>query len=316
VDDSLWQVLYQPGHHLQKIKGILSGFCRRFRILFLLHPYDYVFIHREASPLGPPLFEWLIAKVFRKKIIYDFDDAIWLPNTSEANQWVARMKWHGKVSSICWWAHKVSAGNRYLCDYALQYNKSVVLNPTTIDTEGLHNRIKKVAASKKVVVGWTGTHSTLPYLNELLPVMQSLEKQYDFEFCVIADQAPSWELRSLRFFPWKKETEITDLLRFDIGIMPLVDDRWAQGKCGFKALQYMALGIPAIISPVGVNKEIVQEGSNGYMCRSPYDWEQALIKLFSDTELRTRLGAQARHTVENRYSVRANASNFLSLFDS
>jgi len=283
-------------------------------MLFSLNKYDFVFIHREAAPIGPPIFEWLITKLFRKRVIYDFDDAIWISNTSEANHWVARIKWHGKVAHICRWAHKVSVGNRYLFEYAQQYNKSVVLNPTTIDTEALHNRTKLVTNSGKIIIGWTGTHSTLSYLRELLPILQNLEKKFHFEFCVIADRPPTWTLKSMRFIPWKKATEVEDLLQFDIGVMPLTDDRWAKGKCGFKALQYMALGIPPIVSPVGVNQEIVEQGRNGFLCSSSADWAQALSALFSEAELRTQLGKNARKTVESKYSVLANAENFVQLF--
>jgi glycosyltransferase involved in cell wall biosynthesis len=314
IGPSLWKILYKPGHHLQKIYGIGKGFINRFKMLFYLNKYDFVFIHREATPIGPPLFEWIITKLFRKRVIYDFDDAIWLSNTSEVNRWVAWIKWHGKVAHICRWAHKVSVGNRYLFEYARQYNKSIVLNPTTVDTEALHNRAKLVTSSGKTIIGWTGTHSTLTYLRELLPILQNLEKKFRFEFCVIADQPPTWTLKSLRFIPWKKATEVEDLLQFDIGVMPLTNDRWAKGKCGFKALQYMALGIPPIVSPVGVNQEIVEQGSNGFLCSNPEDWEQALTILFLDAELRAQLGKNARKTVESKYSVLANAKNFAQLF--
>ncbi|UOQ76187.1 hypothetical protein MUN84_16530 [Hymenobacter sp. 5516J-16] len=142
ISEATWAILYKPGHQLQKVAGILGGFLRRFGLLFVVPKYDYVFIHREASPIGPPVFEWVIAKLLGKKIIYDFDDAIWIPNTSEANKIVAGVKWHHKVGSICRWAYKVSCGNAYLRDYARQFNPNAVVNPTTIDTEHLHNQVR------------------------------------------------------------------------------------------------------------------------------------------------------------------------------
>ena len=310
-----WNILYKPGHAAAKALGILAGFGRRLALLFAVPAYDFVFVHREAAPVGPPMFEWVIAKVLGKRIIYDFDDAIWLPNTSEANKVAAGVKWHHKVADICRWAHKNSCGNAYLADYARQFNPAAVVNPTTIDTERLHNRVRDQLAPGPLVIGWTGTHSTLKYLEPLIPVLAQLEAEgLEFEFRVISNQAPALPLRSLRFVPWRKETEIADLLTFHVGLMPLLDDPWAQGKCAFKALQYMALGIPALVSPVGMNTEVVQDDHNGYVCREPADWHRRLRQLLTDAPHRQTLGQAARATIERRYSVRSNTPNFLNLF--
>src|SRR5690606_37637078 len=139
------------------------GFFRRKILLFKACKYDYIFIHREVAPLGPPIFEWFLAKMLQKRIIYDFDDAIWLTNTSENNKLAAGLKWHQKVDAISKWAYKVSCGNTFLCDYARQFNNNVVLNPTTIDTENMHNpALLQKQVNSVLVIGWTGTHSTLP----------------------------------------------------------------------------------------------------------------------------------------------------------
>ena len=310
-----WAILYKPGHLVTKALGILGGFGRRLGLLATVPNYDFVFIHREAAPLGPPVLEWLIAKVLRKRIIYDFDDAIWLANTSEANQLAAGLKWHQKVASICRWAYKNSCGNAYLAAYARQFNPQAIVNPTTIDTVHLHNQVRDQAAPGRLVIGWTGTHSTLKYLAQLVPVLAQLEAEgLDFEFRVISNQPPALPLRSLVYVPWRKASEIADLLTFHVGLMPLEDDPWAQGKCAFKALQYMALGVPPLVSPVGMNPEVVQDGQNGYVCATPADWERRLRQLLADPGLRQRLGQAARATVEARYSVRANTPNFLALF--
>jgi glycosyltransferase involved in cell wall biosynthesis len=314
LSNATWAILYKPGNTVAKALGIIGGFLRRAALLFTVLGYDYVFIHREASPIGPPAFEWLTAKVLRKKIIYDFDDAIWIPNTSEANRIVAGVKWHHKVDSICRWAYKISCGNVYLRDYARQFNPAAVVNPTTIDTVHLHNRIRDQRAPGPLVIGWTGTHSTLKYIEQIVPVLAELETHYKFEFRVISNHPPTLPLKSLRYQPWRKETEIEDLAGLHIGLMPLEDDPWAKGKCAFKALQYMALGIPALVSPVGMNTEVVQPGINGYVCGSLVEWREALEKLLLDPELRIRLGEAARSTVVERYSVAANRQNFLNLF--
>ena len=300
---------------MAKVLGILGGFVRRLGLLFAVPGYDFVFVHREVVPVGPPVFEWIIAKVLAKRIIYDFDDAIWLANTSEANKIAAGVKWHHKVADICRWAYKNSCGNAFLADYARQFNSRTVVNPTTIDTVCLHNQMRNQAALGRLIIGWTGTHSTLKYLDQVVPVLAKLEAEgLDFEFRVISNQPPALMLRSLVFLPWRKDTEIADLLGFHVGLMPLEDDFWAKGKCAFKALQYMALGIPPLVSPIGMNTEVVQHGQNGFVCATPAEWEVSLRQLLADVQLRQRLGAAARNTVEQRYSVRANTSNFLALF--
>ncbi len=316
---SVWKVLYQRGNSARKIFGVLKGFLDRIMLLPSVRHYDFIFIHREATPIGPPWFEWMVAKVFRKKIIYDFDDAIWLPNTSEENNLASKLKWHSKVSSICKWSYAISCGNEYLRDYAKRFNSRVFLNPTTIDAEKLHNPAlySQKIKSDTFTIGWTGTHSTLQYIDFIVPAIQFLEKKFSsrLKFTVIADKKPTFELSSLHFVQWSKENEIQDLLQFDIGLMPLADDIWAKGKCGFKALQYIALGIPALASPVGVNSIIIDDGINGFLCNSVIQWEESIQKLIEDTELRKLMGTKGREKIVNHYSVESNSSNFLSLFE-
>lgn len=315
ISVATWNILYKPGQMVAKALGILGGFARRIGLLFSVPQYDFVFVHREAAPVGPPVFEWLIAKVLRKKIIYDFDDAIWLANTSEANKIAAGVKWHHKVADICRWAYKNSCGNAYLAAYARQFNPRAIVNPTTIDTVHLHNQVRDQAIPGRLVIGWTGTHSTLKYLDQVVPVLAKLENEgLDFEFRVISNQPPALPLRSLVYLPWRKDTEIADLLGFHVGLMPLEDDPWANGKCAFKALQYMALGVPALVSPVGMNTEVVQSGVNGFVCATAQEWEDSLRLLLADASLRQHLGVAARATIEQRYSVVSNTRNFLELF--
>ncbi|HMV11014.1 MAG TPA: glycosyltransferase family 4 protein [Cyclobacteriaceae bacterium] len=315
-DDQSWKILYLPGKTFQKLMGFVRGIFRRIASVFTLSSYDFIFIHREAMPLGPPIFEW-IAYLSGKKIIYDFDDAIWLPNTSAENKIAGWLKWHRKVSSICRWSTQVSCGNEFLCSYARQYNKNVVFNPTTIDTEHLHNpTLYPVQRDSRITIGWTGTHSTLKYLDFLEPIFQSLEQKFpgQVRFLVIANKKPDLKLHSLEFIPWNKSTEIPDLLKLDIGVMPLTDDIWAKGKCGFKALQYMALGVPCVISPVGVNSEIVDNGVTGFLATTKNEWIEKLERLMADQKLREAMGKKGREKVEAEYSVKSNAANFLQLF--
>jgi len=320
-NQSTWLSLYQKGNRIGKFINISGAFIRRVTKSCTALTGDFVFIHREMLPVGPPIMEWVISKVFRKKIIYDFDDAIWLTDNIHENRFEKILRWRGKVASICAWSYKVSVGNAYLADYAGRFSKNVVVIPTTIDTVSVHNPArfqKKTTApggANKIIIGWTGSHSTLKYLKDLEPVLQSVENKYPHvSFLVIADRAPDFTLKKLIFKKWTKESEIEDLIQADIGIMPLPDDEWAKGKCGFKALQYMALEIPCLASPVGVNTTIIQHGVNGFLCNTPAEWMKCFDALISNEPYRMQIGQQGRITVERTYSVRSNASAFLSLF--
>ncbi|WP_162053737.1 glycosyltransferase family 4 protein [Pontibacter pamirensis] len=312
---SAWDILYKQQHTWRKITRLLTGFMNRLLLLWHLPAYDFVFVHREATPLGPPWFEWVAAKVFRKRIIFDFDDAIWLPNITAENRWAAKLKWHHKTAQICRWSHKVSCGNGYLRNYALKYNAAAVLLPSVLDTEHRYRK-KREQHTQEVVMGWIGSHSTLPYLQLIEPVLQQLETKHTFRFVVIADKAPDLQLQSLEFKEWLRETEIQGLLQLNIGLMPLPDTEWAKGKCAFKALQYMALGIPAVVSGVGANVEAVASGTTGYTCNTEQEWYERLEDLLLKPELRTRMGAEGQVWVKERYSLQAHRYTFLSLFSS
>jgi glycosyltransferase involved in cell wall biosynthesis len=313
LSNEIWDILYLPGRFPRKALAIIGGLFKRFFLLFTLKKYDFIFIHREATPIGPAFFEYFAARWLKKKIIYDFDDAIWIPNYSEANSFFSFLKGYSNVKHICKWVYKISCGNEYLCDYARQFNKNVVYNPTTIDTENYHNKVKN-QDTDNFVIGWTGSHSTIRYIEEVIPVLSELEEKYTFQFMVISDLKPTYNLKSLVYHKWNKHSEIEDLLKFNIGIMPLKDDKWANGKCGFKALQYMALGIPALVSPVGVNTRIVDDKINGFICTSPEDWKNAIEAIMKDKSLNKEIAKNTRIKIENHYSVKSNTANFIDLF--
>jgi glycosyltransferase involved in cell wall biosynthesis len=308
-----WRILFTNGNILPKVLAVLSGFFKRFLDLFRLLSFDYIFIYREATPIGPPFFEFLISRVFRKKIIYDFDDAIWIPSSSEYNYFISFLKGFSKVRMICRWSFKVSVGNAYLGAFASKYNSRVVILPTVVNTEEAHTQLQNHNV-ENVVVGWTGSFSTLKFLNDVLSALQRVQEKYDFEFIVIADNDPKLPLKRYRFIKWNKQTETEDLLKMQIGLMPLYDDELTRGKCGFKAIQYMALGIPAVVSPVGVNTEIVEDGDNGYICYDEEDWVTKLSYLISNREKRAEMGLNARIKIINQYSVIATRDKFLTLF--
>ena len=312
-DAATWNILYKQGHNLQKIAGTIKGFFKRLALLAQLPSYSFIFIHREATPVGPPWFEWIAAKVFRKKLIFDFDDAIWLENTSQENSMATYYKNAGKTAVICRWSYKVAAGNHYLQNYALNYNMAAIYLPTIVDTNQHYNQLKN-QQTDEVTIGWIGSHSTLPYLKLIEPVLQQLEQNYSFKFIVIADRKPDINLKNMEFMVWDKETEIGDQLQFNIGVMPLPDTEWAKGKCAFKALQYMALGIPAVVSAVGANVIVVPDGIVGYTCTTPQQWYEKMEHLLLNSDLRSQLGKAGREHVNQHYSIDAHTQTFLKLF--
>jgi glycosyltransferase involved in cell wall biosynthesis len=313
LDTEGYQIIHKPGAFLPKIWAVLKGYLKRIAQLFIINRFSYIFLQREAALLGPPVFEWLYVKVFRKKVIYDFDDAIWVPHISDNNSLFLKFKSVSKIKSICKWAYKVSAGNEYLCSYARKYSDKVVFNPTCVDTDKKHNILSNHDVSR-ITIGWTGSFSTLKYLDMLQPVLQRLQKKYDFDIKVICNQSPALQLNNVIYIPWSPGKEVEELASCQIGLMPLTDDEWTEGKCGFKLVQYLSLEIPAISSTVGVNKTIIEDNVNGFLCNTDEDWYNAIEKMIIDRDMRKRMGKEGRNKIIKQYSLESNKKRFLSLF--
>jgi|SRR5688572_7017616 len=313
LDKNAWDVLYQPGKGLIKAWGTLKGFFRRWVHLFRSLKADYIFLHREAAPVGPPVFEWLLVKVFRKKIIHEYDDAIWIPGGEEISFMKKILKATWKVKYIIRWSYKVVGGNDFLCEYAKQFNSSVIKIPTVVDTENNHHKLKNQHDAQKVVVGWTGTHTTLHNLDEIELLIPELRKEVEFDFMVISNKPPDWNSDFI-FKKWEQETELEDLLKIHIGVMPLKKGPWFEGKCGFKLIQYLACGIPAVASPVGVNTRIVLHNQTGFIANNTEEWKSHLKLLIKDAALRKEMGIKGREFIESNYSLKRLSPAFISLF--
>jgi glycosyltransferase involved in cell wall biosynthesis len=309
----VWSILFNKGYFFLKATGLLRGLIRRLSIVTNLFKYDCVFIYREAAPIGPPVFEWLIAKIWRKKIIYDFDDAIWLSWSSVANPQASLIKCSWKVKYICKYSTIISVGNRFLADYAKKFTEDVRIIPTVVDTEKVHHRLKN-QDEVPLTIGWTGTFTNFYFLDKVTDIINELKKKYDFNYLIISNKDPQLKNVEYSYKEWNLQTEITDLLSMHIGIMPLYNEKVALGKCAFKAIQYMSLGIPPVVSPIGANCEVVKNGETGFWAETDEQWYNYLEKLISDKELRIKMGMASQKFIIENYSVKATTGLFLNLF--
>jgi glycosyltransferase involved in cell wall biosynthesis len=295
-------VLYKRGHAALKAREMLRGYFKRLLESLSSSGADVFFVYREAALLGPAWVERLFAT--RRPVVFDFDDAIYLRDTSEANAWSRKFKSPEKVAAVCRLARHITVGNEFLANFASQHGSQVTVIPSTIDTDVY--RIEPRARNPVPVIGWTGSPTTVPYLMMIVPALKRLREKREFELRIIGSTADIDGI-AVRNLPWRSKTEADDLRAVDVGLMPVPDDEWSRGKCGMKALQYMALGIPPVVSPVGVNASIVRDGVNGFHARTEREWVDRMTLLIDDESYRRTLGDRARRTVEEAYSARLHA---------
>jgi glycosyltransferase involved in cell wall biosynthesis len=314
LDERDDRVFYAPGRLLGKLRILITAFLRRRRQVRSIRPDDIVIIHREAFMTRGIFFERAIRRRTRH-LVFDFDDAIWRMDVSEGNRRLRWLKDPAKTGSIIALADHVIAGNEYLADHARRFNPSVEVIPTTIDTER-YTAVQPARSDERVVIGWTGSHTSMIYLEQALPLLHRVQGELGGRvvFRIISDRdlvAPGLHVENIR---WNSATEVEDLAAIDIGIMPLPDTEWSRGKCGFKGLQYMGMGKAVVLADVGVNSMIVQHGHNGLLAASDEEWVQHLCHLAKDADLRHQLGTNARRTVVDRWSVLAWRQRYLDLF--
>lgn len=303
---------YSKGHYLTKAWLMFRHYQKRKFDLKRANEYDIIFIVREALMFGLTKFEVGFSKS-RAKVIFDFDDAIWLNDTSVANQMFAWMKNPSKIKRSIAHADLIFAGNQYLADFAKRYNPQVQIVPTTVDTDVYVGKPKSLSRDQ-IVIGWSGSLTTIKHFDYAVPVLLRIKQKFGdkIRIKVIGDASFRNSALGVQGIAWSKETELDELGEIDIGIMPLPDDEWARGKCGLKGLVYMSMEIPTIMSPVGVNSEIIQHGINGFLARTEADWMEQLSELIEKPELRKKLGKAGRQTVVAKYSVIANRELYLN----
>lgn len=302
--------LYGSGGLATKSFATIKGLAKRIRDVVSAKKVDVAFLYREAFPLGPPVLDAYLERHI--PVVYDFDDAIFLGGTSEANSMIARLKMPQKIQRIIAGSTITTVGNDFLASYATSFSDSVRVLPTTIDIEKY--RPPEVRSPRSLVrVGWSGSKTTSAHLETIRSVLLRILKDLPVELYLIGD--PDFRLSDSNRVVvkgWDARSETEDISAFDIGLMPLPDDEWSRGKCGLKALQYMALEVPPVVSPVGVNTEIVSDGDNGFLAANEGQWVEAIARLVEDGSLRRKLGAAARQTVVERYSGQRWARVFIS----
>lgn len=301
IDEKLYQAIYVK-RSLSKTKVLRAIWKRRCEDLNRIKDFDLIFIQKGVFP---GLYSGFEKKIARKKpVIFDFDDALWLPRPGGnfLRNYFHRKKSFDEIIKV---SSAVIAGNSFLADYASRYNRNITVIPTSLD----FSKYSVVLPSS--VVGWIGSRSTLPYLKNLKNVIQKLN--------LIPRVIGAGPIEDLGFKPdfrpWNLDTELNELRQIGIGISPLLDTAWEQGKCGVKVLQYMACGIPVVASPVGVQKQMIQHGKNGYLAKDENDWIRYLEHLLQDEPLRGDMGKDGRKYVEENYNIQNAAANLSDVFN-
>lgn len=309
---AMWNVIYKKGRFFTKVFWVLVGYARRFFDLLRLPFYDGIYVFLQVTPLGPPFAERVFRRLARK-VVYDIDDLVFLNKTSQANRLVARLKGKNKPVYLMRCADHVITCTPYLDTFVRKYNDRTTDISSTINTE-VYVPKGSYANDHRLVLGWSGSFSTSPYLRLLEGALRELRKQVDFKLLVIG--APDFKMEGVdvEALPWREATEVQDLSRIDIGLYPLPDEQWVYGKSGLKALQYMGLGIPTVAAAIGANFRVIEDGASGFLVKTEAEWLDRLSRLARDPALRERLGRSARKRVEERFSIRANRDVYLRIF--
>ncbi|WP_166830040.1 glycosyltransferase family 4 protein [Thalassoroseus pseudoceratinae] len=305
--------MFTAAGHRFEVRFLAGSAWSRFRQYRDLSNFDVVFLQKRLVSRA----ELYILRRASKRLVYDVDDAVFLNDRGTLDGRRGR-----RFQIMMHAADHVVCGNKYLADFAGEYTSQVTVVPTCIDTEVFHPRLRPTSSeptdSKRFTIGWTGSTSTNRYLNELFPILAKFRDQAELKF--LSDSETGLDYSTLNglpvtFVPWSPDVEVRETATFDAGLMPLPDDPWTRGKCGFKALQYMGLGIPAVCSPVGVNCEIITHGETGVLARTPADWEAGLTRLMSTPKLRKRLGQAGRQTVEDHYSLHTQGPRLVEIVE-
>jgi glycosyltransferase involved in cell wall biosynthesis len=306
--------LHAPRSLVRKSLAVLRSVARTLPTLRQSRRrWDVVFVYRTLLPAGPALLERLLAAT-GLPIVYDFDDAIWVTKTTEANRALSWLKWSGKTASLCTLASHVVVGTELLAEFARRHNRNVTVIPPTVDVDSYRPR-RHSAGPGPIVLGWSGSPTTVEYLAVIAGALRRVAAEMPIEVRLMGADFPLPGVRKT-FRPWRIEDEVEELRSYDVGLMPLADDPWTRGKGAMKALLYMAVGVPVVASPVGVTPSVVEHGRNGLLAATEDEWVTHLLALARDAHKRSAMGAEGRAAVERWYSPRVQAPRLMEVLRS
>ncbi|MBN9220967.1 MAG: glycosyltransferase family 4 protein [Mesorhizobium sp.] len=287
---------------------IFSSFFRRVKALLSARKFDAIWIEKEMLPWLPAFVELSLFPSGLPMIV-DLDDAVFHRYDGHRSHAVRAILGR-KLDRLMRRADLVVAGNDYLAERAREAGASRVETvPTVVDLK--RYMIGPKLDSKDITIGWIGSPSTAHYLDIIKPVLDELSLKIPLRAIAIGARQDQLSGSIFVARPWTEDTEVQEIAQFDIGVMPLLDNPWERGKCGYKIIQYMASGVPVVASPVGVNKKIVRE-ANGFLASSKSDWLLALRQLVTDRRLRLSMGSFGRADVERRYTLDVQAPRLAS----
>lgn len=305
-DERAYRCLYRPRSIVPKVTGAIRGYLRRASDLVRIGRFDLVYVFLWVTPFGPPITERIVRSRARS-LVYDIDDLVYRPDArSDVNRAVSRLRGRHKPRTLMQSADQVIVSTPYLARIARSYNAKVSDISCTVDTDRVHPR-PPVSRNPVPVIGWSGSFSTIPYLESLGPALQGLAATHHFVLRVIG--AERFELPGVQVdtVPWSASTEAGLVADLDIGLHPVPADEWTLGKSGGKTFLYLAAGVPVVADAVGANFRSVEDGVNGFLVHDLDEWTDRLRLLLDDPVLRHRMGAAARRTAETWFSTRVTA---------
>ena len=307
-----YKILYSRGKLLKKIFAVFKGYLRRFYTSFKLKNYDLVYVFLNVTPLGGSFFE----KVYRflsNKMIFDIDDLVYLNKSYKENKVAKYLRSSNKYYYLMKFSDHVITCTSYLDNFVKKFNKNTTNISSTVNTK-IYTP-KKFNRSKKLIIGWTGSFSTLPYLNLIKKVIIKVQKIYNCELYIISSNKEILGFKNYKSMIWKSKTEVNDLKKIDIGLYPLPKEEWVKGKSGLKAIQFMSLGIPVIASDTEINRKVILNNKTGLLVNSEKEWFLALKKLIENKKLRERMSNNGIYHVRKNFSVEVNKDRYLKIFN-
>lgn len=314
--DRLREVIYQQGHVPQKATEMARAYAQfATKVMRDIKPFDAVLINREATLIGPAAIERIVARR-GKRLIYLLDDPLYIPYRSPANGWMSYLKFFGKVKALCRMSAAVIANSPSHAAFARRYNGNVWEIPSVVDAERYTGWQPAGRDNGRVCVGWTGSTTTAPNLQLIRKPLTAFARRPDTDLLFIGAAELGLPEVPHTALPWSAETEVDDLRRLDVGLLPLPNTKWSPHKFNLKLVQYMALGIPPVATPLGANPIVIEHGVNGFLADDDRQWQESVSRLIEHPDLREEMGRRAATTAQAGYTLQANTEKVIAAFRS